>query len=109
VPTHAKTNDRGWDQVVEEYHRQYREACKTWSVIPYEQIITRIKQLSPRLQIGDFGCGEAKILEALGDKRVYSFDHVAINWLIAKHYVATLARNMSWWYVVLLFPFPYLS
>jgi hypothetical protein len=43
----------------EEYHRQYREARKSWSVIPYEEIIKRIKQLSPRLQIGDFGCGEA--------------------------------------------------
>jgi ubiquinone/menaquinone biosynthesis C-methylase UbiE len=29
--------------------------------------------------IGDFGCGEAKILEKFGEKRVYSFDHVAIN------------------------------
>jgi ubiquinone/menaquinone biosynthesis C-methylase UbiE len=28
--------------------------------------------------IGDFGCDEAKILEEFGDKRVYSFDHVAI-------------------------------
>jgi superfamily II DNA or RNA helicase len=63
----------------EEYHRQYREARKTWPIIPYEEIIKRIKQLSPRLIIGDFGCGEAKILEALGDNRVYSFDHVAIN------------------------------
>jgi hypothetical protein len=43
----------------EEYHRQYREARKSWSVIPYEEIIKRIKQLSPRLQIGDFGCGES--------------------------------------------------
>ena len=29
-----------------------------------------IKQLSPRLQIGDFGCGEAKIMEAIGPQRV---------------------------------------
>jgi len=29
--------------------------------------------------IGDFGCGEAKILEAFGEERVKSFDHVAIN------------------------------
>ena len=50
----------------EEYHRQYREARKTWSIIPYEEIIKRIKKLSPRLQIGDFGCGEAKIMEAIG-------------------------------------------
>ena len=27
----------------------------------------------------DFGCGEAKIMEAFGPERVYSFDHVAIN------------------------------
>jgi hypothetical protein len=63
----------------EEYHRQYREARKTWSIIPYEEIIKRIKQLSPRHQIGDFGCGEAKIMDAIGLQRVYSFDHVGIN------------------------------
>jgi putative methyltransferase len=63
----------------EEYHRRYKEARKTCSVIPYEEIIKRIKQLSPRLQIGDFGCGEAKIMEAIRAQRVYSFDHVAIN------------------------------
>jgi ribosomal RNA-processing protein 8 len=63
----------------EEYHRQYREARKIWSIIPYEEIIKRIKKWSPRLQIGDFGCGEAKIMEAIGESRVYSFDHVAIN------------------------------
>jgi hypothetical protein len=45
----------------EEYHIQYREAPKGWSIIPYEEIIKRIKELSPRLQIGDFGCGEAKL------------------------------------------------
>jgi superfamily II DNA or RNA helicase len=64
-----------WD----EYHRQYREARKSWPIIPFNEIIKRINQLSPRLLIGDFGCGEAKILEKFGNKRVYSFDHVAIN------------------------------
>jgi Hypothetical methyltransferase len=75
--THRRmVNDpREWD----EYHRQYREARKTWSIIPYEEMIKRIKELSPRLQIGDFGCGEAKIVEAIGKERVYSFDHVSIN------------------------------
>ena len=62
----------------EEYHRQYREARKTWTIVPYEEIVKRIKQLSPRLMIGDFGCGEAKIHSEFGD-RVYSFDHIAIN------------------------------
>jgi hypothetical protein len=64
--------------------REYREARKTWSVVPYKEIIERIKQLFtsriiPSMQIGDFGCGEAKIMEAFGPARVYSFDHVAIN------------------------------
>jgi hypothetical protein len=62
----------------EEYHRQYREARKAWTIVPYDEIVKRIKQLSPRLMIGDFGCGEAKIHSEFGD-RVYSFDHVAIN------------------------------
>ena len=35
----------------EEYHRQYREARKTWQIVPYEEIIKRIKQLSPRLPL----------------------------------------------------------
>jgi superfamily II DNA or RNA helicase len=75
--THSRIlkDPKEWD----EYHRQYREARKTWPIIPFEEIIKRIDQLSPRLLIGDFGCGEAKILEKFGDKRVYSFDHVAIN------------------------------
>jgi SAM-dependent methyltransferase len=64
-----------WD----EYHRQYREARKSWPIIPFDEIINRIKQLSPRLLIGDFGCGEAKILEKFGIDRVFSFDHIAIN------------------------------
>jgi superfamily II DNA or RNA helicase len=63
----------------EEYHRQYREARRNWAIVPYEEITKRIRQLSPRLIIGDFGCGEAKILESFGDNRVYSFDHIAIN------------------------------
>jgi putative methyltransferase len=31
------------------------------------------------LKVGDFGCGEAKIMEILGYERVYSCDHIAIN------------------------------
>ncbi len=62
-----------------EYHRLYREARKGWKIIPYERMIERIEQISPRFKVGDFGCGEAKIMEVLGSDRVYSCDHVAIN------------------------------
>jgi hypothetical protein len=71
-------------QVWEEYHRQYRENRRTWSIIPYDEIIKRIKQLFTSrmlstIQIGDFGCGEVKVMEAFGHERVYSFDHIAMN------------------------------
>jgi hypothetical protein len=62
-----------------EYHKLYREARKEWKVVPYEEMIERIIEISPRLKVGDFGCGEAKIMEALGENRVFSCDHVAIN------------------------------
>ena len=62
-----------------EYHRLYRDARKEWKVIPYQKMIERIVEISPRLKVGDFGCGEAKIMETLGDGRVFSCDHVAIN------------------------------
>jgi len=61
-----------------EYHRQYREERKDWRVVPYKEWIKRIKRLSDRFIIGDFGCGEAKIGEIFGS-RVKSFDHVAID------------------------------
>ena len=61
-----------------EYHRQYREVRKTWNVIPYEVWIDKIKKMAPNTIVGDFGCGEAKIAEAIGN-RVKNFDHVSID------------------------------
>ena len=61
-----------------EYHRNYREERKGWRVIPFDEWIKRIKKLSDRFIIGDFGCGEAKIAEEVGS-RVINFDHVAID------------------------------
>ena len=44
------------------------------------EIIKRIRQLSPRLHIGDFGCGKnVEILKAFGSHRVHSFDFVSVN------------------------------
>lgn len=61
-----------------EYHRTYREERKDWRVVPFDEWIKRIKKLSERFVIGDFGCGEAKIAESIGS-RVISFDHVSID------------------------------
>jgi hypothetical protein len=39
-------------------------------VDPQERIIQRLKNVSPRLRIGDFGCGKAKIMDTFGYDRV---------------------------------------
>ncbi|MBT7252395.1 MAG: DEAD/DEAH box helicase family protein, partial [Candidatus Nitrosopelagicus sp.] len=61
-----------------EYHRNYREERKNWKVVPFNQWIKRIKKLPERYIVGDFGCGEAKVAEALGS-RIINFDHVAMD------------------------------
>ena len=70
-----RENPEEWAQ----YHTLYREARKDWTVVPYEEMI-RWCQKRSGLVIGDFGCGEAKLAEALADRHtVHSFDHVAVN------------------------------
>jgi superfamily II DNA or RNA helicase len=75
--THARlrANPEEWAQ----YHTLYREARKDWAVVPYEEMIRWCRQRSGYV-IGDFGCGEAKLAEAVSDHHtVHSFDHVAVN------------------------------
>ncbi|MEP0885373.1 RRP8 family class I SAM-dependent methyltransferase [Trichocoleus sp. ST-U3] len=61
------------------YHTLYTESRKNWAVIPYEEMIRWCQQRSG-YTIGDFGCGQAKLAEAVSDRHtVYSFDHVAVN------------------------------
>lgn len=70
-----RENPEEWAQ----YHTLYREARKDWSVVPFEEFIRWAKQRSDYV-IGDFGCGEAKVAEALADKHtIHSFDYVAAN------------------------------
>jgi len=75
--THARLreNPEEWAQ----YHTLYRDARKDWSVVPFEEFIRWAKQRSDYV-IGDFGCGEAKVAEALADRHtIHSFDYVAAN------------------------------
>ncbi len=75
--THARlqANPEEWTQ----YHTLYREARKDWAVVPFEEMIRWCEKRSGKI-IGDFGCGEAKLAEAVSDRHtVHSFDHVAIN------------------------------
>jgi superfamily II DNA or RNA helicase len=72
---HLQANPEEWAQ----YHTLYQESRKQWSVVPYEEMIRWCQQRSG-YAIADFGCGEAKLAEAVSDRHtVYSFDHIAIN------------------------------
>jgi hypothetical protein len=70
-----KKNPEEWAQ----YHTLYREARNDWAVVPFEEFIRWAMQRSDYV-IGDFGCGEAKVAEALADRHtIHSFDYVAGN------------------------------
>ena len=75
--THRRLQENPEEWV--QYHALYREARSDWPVIPYEEMIYWCQERSGKV-IGDFGCGEAKLAEAVADRHtVYSFDHIAIN------------------------------
>ncbi|OKH40360.1 hypothetical protein NIES2119_01675 [[Phormidium ambiguum] IAM M-71] len=77
----AKTHQRLQENPEEwaQYHTLYQESRQDWAIVPYEEMI-RWCQKESGYVIGDFGCGEAKLAEAISDRHtVYSFDHIAIN------------------------------
>jgi SAM-dependent methyltransferase len=60
------------------YHTLYREARKGWAEQPFQQIAQRIR-LRPDWVVGDFGCGECLLAEALCDNQVIGLDHIRWN------------------------------
>ena len=65
--THSATTHQRLQENPEEwahYHTLYQESRKDWAVIPYEEMIRWCQQRSG-YTIGDFGCGEAKLAEAV--------------------------------------------
>jgi superfamily II DNA or RNA helicase len=75
--TRLKENPEEWHH----YHQLYRTARESWTVVPYEEMIHWCQERKGfNYKIGDFGCGEAKLAEAINDTHtIYSFDHIAIN------------------------------
>ncbi|MCP4868835.1 MAG: methyltransferase domain-containing protein, partial [Proteobacteria bacterium] len=61
------------------YHTLYREARRTWTVVPYQEVARWLGKMEG-LTVADFGCGEALLAAEAGDRHViHSLDHVAIN------------------------------
>jgi hypothetical protein len=60
------------------YHTLYWEAREGWDEVPAEPIATKLRA-RPDLRVGDFGCGECLLRDALPDHSVRGFDYVAID------------------------------
>jgi superfamily II DNA or RNA helicase len=57
------------------YHTLYREAREGWPEQPFEWIAERIRVRSDWV-VGDFGCGECLLSQALPNNRVIGLDHI---------------------------------
>ncbi|CAH0395670.1 unnamed protein product [Bemisia tabaci] len=69
----------------EAYHEGFQHQVSKWPINPLDSIVKSIKkmlqrkELPPKCSIADFGCGDAKLADALTDLKVHSFDLVAVN------------------------------
>lgn len=61
----------------EAYHDGFRSQAAKWPVNPLDHMIRFVRR-HPRLVVGDFGCGEARLAAEVPNK-VHSFDLVAAN------------------------------
>jgi len=82
--THSSTTNERLRNNPEEwcfYHTRMDEIETNWQLNPREECIKHLKlNLPAGSVIGDFGCGQAKLAEALKEiHTVHSFDHIAIN------------------------------
>jgi len=62
----------------DEYHRGFGVQVLDWPSNPLDGCIAFLKQRSPALIAGDFGCGEARLAASVPNQ-VHSFDLVAVN------------------------------
>jgi hypothetical protein len=60
------------------YHTLYREARADWDEVPAEHIASQLRA-RPDLRIGDFGCGECLLRDALPEHNILELDYVALD------------------------------
>lgn len=64
------------------YHGDLAELRKAWIVDPLQEAIDFLSKSEGQV-VGDFGCGQAQLADALiGRHTVHSFDHVAVNEMV---------------------------
>jgi hypothetical protein len=60
------------------YHDYYKKARAQWDEVPAERIASQLRG-RPDLRIGDFGCGECLLRDALPEHSVRGFDYVDLD------------------------------
>ena len=72
-------------ELFQAYHDGFRVQSQIWKVNPVDLAIKWLKQKPKGRSVADFGCGDAKIAQALGNRHtVHSFDLCAHNkWVTA--------------------------
>lgn len=71
--TYFKEDPEAYDA----YHSGYRNQVAQWPLNPVDVIVKSISSLSDVKVVADFGCGDAKLAEALPNLKVHSLDLVA--------------------------------
>jgi ribosomal RNA-processing protein 8 len=78
-----------------EYHEGFREQARSWPQNPLDRIIKEIKTTSKALVVGDFGCGDAALAQSVPNRKVHSFDLVAVTPLVTACNIATVPLSDS--------------
>ena len=60
------------------YHTLYRERRAKWDEVPAEHIASQLRA-RPDLRVGDFGCGECLLRDALPSHDVVGLDYIAVD------------------------------
>ena len=82
---YTKESSKAFEDISKEkfdvYHRGFTEQVRKWPVNPVRVVSAFLRgRKEKKLVVADFGCGDAKLSECVGDRHVvHSFDLVAAN------------------------------
>mmetsp|Transcript_74224 Transcript_74224/g.170075 ORF Transcript_74224/g.170075 Transcript_74224/m.170075 type:complete len:464 (-) Transcript_74224:18-1409(-) len=66
-------------ELFEMYHEGFRKQTAGWSDNPVDHVVSWLRKQDWSWTVADFGCGEAKLAQALPNRKIHSFDLVKHN------------------------------
>ncbi|KAK8811358.1 hypothetical protein WA158_003092 [Blastocystis sp. Blastoise] len=80
---YTQDGDKAFDMIHKDkglfdtYHEGFRNQVEKWPVVPVDIFIKKLKKLTPKKDVGDFGCGDAYIYQKVKNHKIYSFDLIS--------------------------------